>query len=66
MEPVEIISRETWEKGIRDDIKYTTGRCLTLLRHMKSARINSPIVDQALLDTCIKEINMLEARVEVQ
>jgi hypothetical protein len=65
MPNVEIVSRETWEDGIRDSVRYSTTRTMELLRELKHHRQRTPVVDQALLDSCIKEIRALQERVEV-
>lgn len=65
MANVEIVSRETWENDIRDSVKYSTTRTMELLRELKHHRQRTPVVDQALLDCCIKEIRALQERVHL-
>ena len=65
MANVEIVSRETWENSIRADVKYSTTRTMELLRELKHHRQRTPVVDQALLDSCMKEIRALQERIEL-
>lgn len=65
MANVELVSRETWENDIRDSVKYSTTRAMELLRELKHHRQRTPVVDQALLDSCMKEIRALQERVHL-
>lgn len=66
MNPVQIVSKETWEADIRGEVQYVTSRSLRILNDMKTKRLRDPIVDQALLDTVIRNLNQLHRYVEIE
>ena len=61
----EIVSRETWEDSIRDSVKYSTTRTMQLLSELKHHRQRTPVVDEALIESCMREIRSLQERIHL-